>query len=105
MIGLPPSGGFLAKWLLISSAMSTAQWWWGLAMLVGGLLTSMYVFIVVMRAMAPPDAGWAPKRVVPGYQQGAALGLALCSFLLGVAALLPLDMARLGRPPLAWAIP
>jgi multicomponent Na+:H+ antiporter subunit D len=105
LIGLPPSGGFLAKWLLISSAMSTAQWWWGLAMLVGGLLTSMYVFIVVMRAMAPPEVGWAPKRVVPGFQQGAVLGLALCSFLLGAVALLPLDLARLGRPSLAWASP
>ncbi len=105
LIGLPPSGGFLAKWLLISAAVSTAQWWWALAMLVGGLLTSVYVFIVVMRAMAPAEVGWAPKRVVPGYQQGVVLGLALCSFLLGAAALLPADISGLGRPAIAWAAP
>ena len=105
LIGLPPSGGFLAKWLLMSAAMSTMQWWWGLAMLVGGLLTSVYVFVVVMRAMAPPDPGWAPKRTVPGYQQGAVLGLALCSFLLGAAALFPPGMPGIGRPLVAWGTP
>ncbi|HEY5805212.1 MAG TPA: proton-conducting transporter membrane subunit [Lysobacter sp.] len=105
LIGLPPSGGFLAKWLLISAAITTAQWWWGLAMLVGGLLTSMYVFIVVMRAMERPDVDWVPKRTVPGYQQGAVLALALCSFLLGAAALFPLDLSRLGRAPVAWDMP
>ena len=105
LIGLPPSGGFLAKWLLISAALSTAQWWWALAMLVGGLLTSVYVFIVVMHAMAPPDVGWAPKRTVPGYQQGAVMALALCSFLLGAVAMFPLDLPRAGRPHVAWVAP
>lgn len=103
LIGLPPSGGFLAKWLLLSAAMSSAQWWWGLAMLAGGLLTSVYVFTVVARAMTPPDAGWAPKVVVPRYQQGAVLGLALCSFLLGAVALLPVDVPQVGRSHAAWA--
>lgn len=105
LVGLPPSGGFLAKWLLISAALSTAQWWWALAMLVGGLLTSVYVFIVVMHAMAPPDVGWAPRRTVPGYQQGAVMALALCSFLLGAAAMFPPDLPRVGRPHLAWVAP
>ena len=68
-----------------------------IGMLVGGLLTSAYVFMVVVRAMAPAEPGWVPKRVVPGYQQGAVLALALCSFLLGLAALLPVDVAQIGR--------
>ncbi|MDM0011302.1 proton-conducting transporter membrane subunit [Variovorax sp. J22P168] len=97
LIGLPPSGGFLAKWLLLSAAIATAQWWWVVVMLVGGLLTSAYVFMVVVRAMAPAEPGWSPRRVVPGYQQGAVLALALCSFLLGLAALLPVDVAQIGR--------
>ena len=28
LVGLPPSGGFAAKWLLLSAAVSTGQWWW-----------------------------------------------------------------------------
>ena len=97
LIGLPPSGGFLAKWMLLSAAIATAQWWWVVVMLVGGLLTSAYVFMVMVRAMAPPALGWVPKARVPGYQQGAVLALALCSFLLGAAALLPFDVAQIGR--------
>lgn len=98
LIGLPPSGGFLAKWLLLSAAFATAQWWWALTMLAGGLLTAAYVFMVVVRAMAPAAPGWAPRRRVPRYQQGAVLALALGSFLLGAAALLPPELARIGRP-------
>lgn len=100
LIGLPPSGGFLAKWLLLSAAIATAQWWWVLVMLIGGLLTSAYVFMVVVRAMAPAEPGWTPKKAVPRYQQVAVLVLALCSFLLGAAALCPVDVAQIGRPAL-----
>ena len=105
LIGLPPSGGFLAKWLLVSVAITTAQWWWVLVMLVGGLLTSAYVFIVVVRAMAPASEGWTPRARVPYYQQVAVLALALCSFLLGMAAFCPVDVARIGRvvvPEIGW---
>lgn len=55
LVGLPPSGGFLAKWLLLSAALTTGQWWWVVVMLLGGLLTSCYVFIVLMRAMVAVD--------------------------------------------------
>ena len=50
LIGLPPSGGFLAKWLLLEAAVATGQWWWAIVMLAGGLFTSGYVFIVLSRA-------------------------------------------------------
>ena len=97
LIGLPPSGGFLAKWLLMSAALATGQWWWALVMLLGGLLTSVYVFMVVVRAMEPAAPGWSPKKQVPRYQQFAVLGLATCSFLLGLAVLLPVDVAQIVR--------
>jgi multicomponent Na+:H+ antiporter subunit D len=103
LIGLPPSGGFLAKWLLLSAAVSTGQWWWALVMLVGGLLTSAYVFVVVVGSMAPAAGDWVPKARVPRSQEAAVLALALCSFLLGAAALCPVDVVQIGRhavPPL-----
>jgi formate hydrogenlyase subunit 3/multisubunit Na+/H+ antiporter MnhD subunit len=105
LIGLPPSGGFLAKWLLVSAAITTAQWWWALVMLVGGLLTSAYVFIVVVRALAPAPEGWTPRAPVPRYQEVAVLALALCSFLLGMAVFCPVDVAQIGRavvPEIGW---
>jgi multicomponent Na+:H+ antiporter subunit D len=97
LVGLPPSGGFLAKWLLLSAALSTGQWWWALVMLLGGLLTSIYVFMVVVRAMEPAAPDWSPKTRVPRYQEVAVLGLAMCSFLLGLAVLLPVDVVQIGR--------
>jgi formate hydrogenlyase subunit 3/multisubunit Na+/H+ antiporter MnhD subunit len=97
LIGLPPSGGFLAKWVLISAAITTGQWWWALVMLVGGLLTSAYVFIVVVNALTPAPEGWVPQAAVPRYQQAAVLALALCSFLLGAAALCPVDVMQIGQ--------
>jgi len=57
--------------------------------------------MVVVRAMAPAAPGWTPKRTVPGYQQGAVLVLAQCSFLLGLAALLPVDIVQIGRAAMA----
>jgi len=97
LVGLPPSGGFVAKWLLLSGATATAQWWWMLAMLAGGLLTSAYVFIVMVRSLAPAPAGWTAKRRVSAYQQWAVMALAQCSFLLGFAVLLPIDIVQIGR--------
>lgn len=97
LMGLPPSGGFLAKWLLLSCALSTGQWWWALVMLLGGLLTGAYVFMVVIRAMAPAAPGWVPKARVARSQQWAVLALALSSFLLGSAAFSPVDLSRIGR--------
>jgi formate hydrogenlyase subunit 3/multisubunit Na+/H+ antiporter MnhD subunit len=97
LVGLPPSGGFFAKWLLMSGAIATAQWWWVLVMLIGGLLTSGYVFIVFIRTLVPAAEGWTAKRVIPGYQQWAVMALAQCSFLLGTAAFLPIDLVQIGR--------
>lgn len=97
LIGLPPSGGFLAKWLLLSAALDTAQWWWAVVMLLGGLLTSVYVFVVVVNSLQPAEHDWVPKRQIPHYQQIAVLMLSLCAFFAGLLAMLPLEMVHLGR--------
>jgi formate hydrogenlyase subunit 3/multisubunit Na+/H+ antiporter MnhD subunit len=33
LIGLPPSGGFVAKWLLLTAVVTAGQWWWAAVML------------------------------------------------------------------------
>jgi formate hydrogenlyase subunit 3/multisubunit Na+/H+ antiporter MnhD subunit len=42
--GLPPSGGFLAKWLLLQSAFMQSNWYLVLVLLGGGLLSAAYLF-------------------------------------------------------------
>jgi multicomponent Na+:H+ antiporter subunit D len=105
LIGLPPSGGFLAKWLLLEAAAATGQWWWAIVMLAGGLFTSAYVFIILSRAVAPPSAPLELRVAVPRYQEAAALALALTSLLLGLVALGPLDILQVGRPDSTMAGP
>ena len=56
LIGLPPSGGFAAKWLLLSAAVGSGQWWWALVILAGGLLAGGYVFRVIVPALSTPAA-------------------------------------------------
>jgi formate hydrogenlyase subunit 3/multisubunit Na+/H+ antiporter MnhD subunit len=101
LIGLPPSGGFFAKWLLLSASVATGQWWWGVVMLAGGLLTSGYVFLVIARALAAPDEPVKLCAPVARYRELSALALALCSVLLGLAALSDVDVVRIGRPDVA----
>ena len=87
LIGLPPSGGFLAKWLLLEAAVATGQWWWAVVMLAGGLFTSGYMFIVLSRAAHAVARAAGLGVTVPRYQEAAALTLALASLLLGLVAL------------------
>ena len=44
LIGLPPSGTFLAKWQLLSAAFGTGQWLWVPVVGAGSLLAAAYVF-------------------------------------------------------------
>ncbi len=98
LVGLPPSGGFLAKWLLLTAAFVTGQWIWAVVMLAGGLLTTCYVFIVLMNTLGAPDQPLTPVMRVPRYREGVVLFLACVSFLLGLVALSPVDVAQIGRP-------
>jgi formate hydrogenlyase subunit 3/multisubunit Na+/H+ antiporter MnhD subunit len=43
LIGLPPSAGFIAKWLLLTASIESGQWWWGIVVLSGGLIAAMYL--------------------------------------------------------------
>ena len=44
MMGLPPSGGFGSKWLLVTTALRTGEWWWAAVLVTGGLLAAAYMF-------------------------------------------------------------
>jgi len=84
LIGLPPSGAYLAKDLLLHAAAQTQQWWWAVVVQAGGIFTSSYVLLVLAHALAPASKSPMPRRQVPRYQEAAALALAMCSLLLGL---------------------
>jgi multicomponent Na+:H+ antiporter subunit D len=84
LIGVPPSGAYLAKTVLLQAASETAQWWWAVAIQAGGIFTSSYVLLVLANAVAPADRPIALRVPVPRMREAAALILALGSLLLGL---------------------
>jgi formate hydrogenlyase subunit 3/multisubunit Na+/H+ antiporter MnhD subunit len=97
LMGLPPSGGFSAKWLLLRASVETGQWWWSLVILAGGLLTGGYVYRIVAAAVAAPAPGCS-ARPVPRMQELCVLALAAASMLLGVLPLYAFGLVRVGAP-------
>ena len=100
LMGVPPSGGFTAKWMLLRASVDTGQWWWSLVILAGGLLTGGYVYRLVAAALSPAPEGATP-RPVPRVQEAAVLVLALLSMVLGLLPLSMLGMAQIGQPVMA----
>jgi len=92
LVGLPPSGGFVAKWLLLSAALSTGQWWWATVLVVGGLLTGGYVMLVLIRAMSASAVPIVPLKPVARSRETVALAMSLCAVLLGLLALGPIEL-------------
>lgn len=92
LIGLPPSGGFLAKWILLQPMFtSPAHWPWAFTILAGTLASAAYVFRVVSLSFDQPD-------ITPGSltQNLPAQWLSL------LPALLVWGLALLSHPLLLW---
>ncbi len=96
LIGLPPSGGFLAKWTLLESALQSGQWWWAVIILIGGLLAAAYVFRVLSCAFL----GVTNERAITSDRrlEWSALALALLAVMLGLFALQPFNLLMIGIP-------
>jgi multicomponent Na+:H+ antiporter subunit D len=98
LMGLPPSGAYAAKKLFLDAAAETGQWWWELVMQVGGLLTASYVVLVLAHALWRADDPVKLHAPVSRLGEAAALALALCSLLLGFAAVGPAPLESLPNP-------
>ena len=85
LMGLPPSGGFIAKWLLIDSAIVSGQWWWVVVLVAGGLLTATYFFKVLRHAFLQAEQS-VEFKPLPSLLEGSAFALALVSLLLSFKA-------------------
>ena len=103
LMGLPPSGGFVAKLMLLTASVTEGQWWWAVVILLGGLLAAGYVFRVLAPALA--DTGSLTLRArVSRRQEGVVLALAVCALLLGILPLRPSQLLQIGRPAATLAV-
>ena len=98
LMGLPPSGAYSAKKLLLDAADASGQWWWALVLDVGGLLTASYVLLVLAHALWPAAEPVKTRAPVSRLAETAALALALCSLALGLVALGPPPLDALPEP-------
>jgi multicomponent Na+:H+ antiporter subunit D len=98
LMGLPPSGGFVAKAMLLTAAVGEGQWWWAVVILVGGLLAAAYVFRVLAPALSAADAPLTFLAPVSQRRQAVVLALAICALLLGLVPLRASQLLEVGRP-------
>lgn len=97
IMGLPPSGGFIGKWLLLESALTQGQWGWAVVIILGGVLAATYVFKVVGYAFTQSENPHHANRV-PATMEWVAFGLALAAVLLGLIVSQPLILLEIGDP-------
>ena len=97
IVGLPPSGGFIGKWLLLEAAIQSGQWWLVIIMIAGSLLAAAYIFKVIGYAFTQSRISHQ-TRTVPVRMEWTALVLALSAILLGLIAPWPLALMDIGLP-------
>lgn len=97
IMGLPPSGGFVAKWLMIEASLNSGQWWWAVVLILGSLLGAAYVFKVIGHTFTQAQV-LQPSKGVPAVMEWTALALALAAILLGLIAPWPLAWMEIGGP-------
>lgn len=101
IMGLPPSGAFLGKWLLLQAALDSGQWFWAVVILAGGLLAVVYIFQVLGYAFVPAataNSPPSPANPLSPVLQVTPLLLALLSLLLGFSSAPVLALLRIGSP-------
>jgi formate hydrogenlyase subunit 3/multisubunit Na+/H+ antiporter MnhD subunit len=97
LIGVVPSGAYVAKKLLLDAADGSGQWWWTMVLQGGAVFTAGYVVLVLANALRRPSAPLPSVKRVARLSEFAALALALCSLLLAFAAL-PLPEKLISNP-------
>ncbi|HRQ63514.1 MAG TPA: proton-conducting transporter membrane subunit [Xanthomonadaceae bacterium] len=98
LMGLPPSGGFLAKWMLLEAALAQRAWGWAAVLILGSLLAAVYVFRVLAAAFRHDDAAPVAAKPVPWLMNASALLLALLALFAGFAAAPVLALLDSGGP-------
>jgi multicomponent Na+:H+ antiporter subunit D len=98
LMGLPPSGGFLGKYLMLTASFSAGQWWWAAVMIVGGLLSAVYLFRPLNELMRNRPEGSLALTRVHWSLEVVPLVLAIAAILLGLASMGPFRLIQEGAP-------
>ena len=100
ILGLPPSGGFVAKWLLLQAAWAQQGWVWIAVILLGGLLAAAYLFRPLAMLTSRPPSEPQPGAAAP--PRGASVAALLLAFAALAAGFVPAPILAFlagGAPP------
>jgi formate hydrogenlyase subunit 3/multisubunit Na+/H+ antiporter MnhD subunit len=98
LIGLPPSAGFTAKWLLLESALAHGQWMTVIVLGAGSLLSAAYLFRVIQPAFVTmPDGSAAQTSAHAVALARGGLILAVASVMLGLVTAPILELLSVGQ--------
>ena len=99
LMGVVPSGAYLAKKLLLDGADASGQWWWTWVVQGGAVFTAGYVVLVLVRVLRRPAQPLVQLKPISLLSQFAALSLSLASLLLALAAVIgPLPASLISNP-------
>ena len=99
LMGVLPSGAYLAKKLLLDAADTSGQWWWTLVLQGGAVFTAGYVVLILVRVLRRPAQPLTELKPVSMLSQWAALGLSLASLGLALTAVMgPLPASLISNP-------
>lgn len=96
LMGMPPSGGFVAKWLLLRTSFEGGHLWLAAVLILGGPLAAGYVFRVLRCAFLPAGERAPLARPTRGAEL-IPLALAVLAFVLGILPQPCLELLELGR--------
>lgn len=83
LIGLPPSGGFTGKWMLLNAAWQHQGWFWLVLIALSGLMSAAYVFRILALTCFHPA-----RRAVHALHERPPLATSLAALLLALAAVM-----------------
>jgi formate hydrogenlyase subunit 3/multisubunit Na+/H+ antiporter MnhD subunit len=98
LMGLPPTGGFIGKWMLLKAVVMNGQWGYAFVIIAGGLLAACYLFRVLECFVDAPEG---TKRAVPGipfWQLLPAFCLALLAIGLALGVAWPMELLKVDAP-------
>ncbi|MCW9048160.1 MAG: proton-conducting transporter membrane subunit [Gammaproteobacteria bacterium] len=94
IMGIPPSGGFIGKWLLLEASMNQGRWDLVAVIVIGGLLAAVYIFKVIGYTFIPAKVTHE-AHAVSARMQWSALLLAIGAVLLGFLSLPVLSLLNI----------
>ncbi|MGB8054418.1 MAG: proton-conducting transporter membrane subunit [Azonexus sp.] len=98
LMGVVPSGAYLAKKLMLDVADGSGQWWWVVVLQGGAVFTAGYVVLVLVSVLRSRSGSMPLVKPVSRLSELAALGLSTSSLLLAFAALGPVPGDLVSSP-------